>query len=395
MKSKLLIIGVFVILIAGMTLGQTWDFTKRLTYTSGKSSQIESAVDSGNGLHIVWANAVPGNFEIFWKMGLIGGTGVWTVPKRLTFNSGPSLFPSICIGKDDYIHVVWEDETVGNREIYHKFSTDNGNTWSMPERLSWTSGYTGNAHISSSGDTRVHLFYTDESTGDREIYYKQFDSKTKTWGTPKRLTFSSGDAEYPCGTSVQGDIHVVWQDDSNGNNELFHKLSTDNGLSWSSPTRITYNSGQSSLPRLVGFNPSGTTDSYLHLSWSDDTSGANEIYYKKWLGTTGTWQGLKRLTWVPTDAKIPTIAVDSNHSIHVIYALGCPVLQDLFHKKSLDIGDKWSSVTRLTWTSSSGSSSTPNLVISPLNDDLLLVYTRTLSPNNNECFFKRGSQETK
>jgi len=47
----------------------------------------------------------------------------WTPAKRLSRTSGESLAPAMATDSANTIHVVWEDDSPGNHEIYYK----NGN----------------------------------------------------------------------------------------------------------------------------------------------------------------------------------------------------------------------------------------------------------------------------
>jgi len=44
--------------------------------------------------------------------------------KRLTYTSGFSGSPAIAVQSANKLHVVWEDNTTGNFELYYKKSTD-------------------------------------------------------------------------------------------------------------------------------------------------------------------------------------------------------------------------------------------------------------------------------
>jgi hypothetical protein len=58
--------------------------------------------------------------------------------------------------------------------------------------------------------------------------------------------------------------------------DLYHKKSTDGGVSWSGSTRLTYNEGNSNFPTLAK-----TSQSALHVLWQDTTPGKDEIYHSK------------------------------------------------------------------------------------------------------------------
>ena len=47
--------------------GVNWSGLQRLTWNSGDSNHPSLASDSANGIHLVWYDSSPGNFEIFYK----------------------------------------------------------------------------------------------------------------------------------------------------------------------------------------------------------------------------------------------------------------------------------------------------------------------------------------
>ncbi len=58
-----------------------------------------------------------GNEEIYYKKSTDGGT-TWK-QKRLTWNSGESILPVIAVDSSGNFHVVWEDDSPGNDEIFY------------------------------------------------------------------------------------------------------------------------------------------------------------------------------------------------------------------------------------------------------------------------------------
>ena len=78
-------------------------------------------------------------------------------------------------------------------------------------------------------------------------------------------------------------VHVIWYDDRDGNFEIYYKRSTNGGVSWGTDTRLTNNSGNSIAPSLA------VSGSVLHIVWYDDRDGNNEIYYKRSTDDGITW----------------------------------------------------------------------------------------------------------
>lgn len=201
---------------------------------------------------------------------------IWEPIKRLTWTAGGSYYPAIATDSSDNIHVVWFDETPGNDEIYYKKSTDGGTTWST-RRLTWNSGVSVNPDIALDSNGDIHVVWQDFSPGNAEIFYQKSTDGGTSWSS-KRLTWNSSSSEFPdISVDSLGDIHVVWQDDSPGNGEVFYKKSADDGVSWMTKRlTLTNTQGNSTYPALTS-----DSSSRIHVVWRDDVYSNWEIYYIK------------------------------------------------------------------------------------------------------------------
>ena len=68
--------------------------------------------------YFVWQGDTNGGQDIFLKSSKITGSN-HSYRINLSNNSGISECPSITISKNGF-HVVWEDDTPGNHEIFYK-----------------------------------------------------------------------------------------------------------------------------------------------------------------------------------------------------------------------------------------------------------------------------------
>jgi hypothetical protein len=117
--------------------GLSWT-RKRLTWTFGISYQPAIAADSGSNIHVVWQEYFRWpNYEIYYKKSTDGGAS-WIVTKRLSWSAGTSINPDVVVDTGGNIHVVWQDDTIGNNDVYYKRSTNGGVSWST-KKLSWNS----------------------------------------------------------------------------------------------------------------------------------------------------------------------------------------------------------------------------------------------------------------
>jgi hypothetical protein len=173
LKMRKLFVALIVIsmLISFNLNGQTWSGLTRLTWNPGDSYWPIIAADSGSGIHVVWGDYSTGNSEIFYKKSTNNGS-TWSGLNRLTWNSGDSWLPSVTADSSSGIHVVWDDGTPGNREIYYKRSTDSGASWSGITRLTWNSGESYYPSIAGDSSSGCHTAWCDETPGNFDIYYK-------------------------------------------------------------------------------------------------------------------------------------------------------------------------------------------------------------------------------
>ena len=174
------------------------------------------------------------------------------------------------------VYIFWHDDTPGNFEIFFKKSTDNGVTWGGNNRLTWNKGNSWYAAVAIDSSNNLHLTYYDNSIVNHEIYYKKSTDGGTSWSPLTRLTWTSGNSYHPRITvDTYGQIHVVWYDSTPGNSEIYYKMSAG-GTSFSGLKRLTYTSGESWDPFVIH---DSTAD--IHVIWNDATSGNHEIYYKK------------------------------------------------------------------------------------------------------------------
>jgi Neuraminidase (sialidase) len=355
-----------------------WSAAKRLTWTSGQSQFPDIAVDSSKAIHLVWEDDTPGNTEIYYKRSTDGGA-TWSAAKRLTWTSEGSYAPAIAVDSSNTIHVVWGEYTPGT-EIYYIRSTDGGANWSPIKRLTWTSGWSGDADMVILSDDTIHVVWDDYTPGQSEIYYLRSTDGGANWSAVKRLTWNSGWSYDPAIESNKT-IHLVWSDNTPGNSEIYYKRSTDGGATWSAAKRLTWTLDHSYVPAIAIDSKSA-----VHMVWKDKAAGSDEIFYKSSADGGTTWSAAKRLTWTALDSNAPAIGVDSIDTLRLVWHGSTPGNYEIFAKSSTDGGKTWSSSQRLTWTP--GSSVWPAIAID--SDNVIHVVWQDDTPGNNEIYYKTG-----
>ncbi len=292
-------------------------------------------------VHVVWADFRDGNFEIYYKGSPDGGS-TWGTDIRQTNNTAGSLTPTVAV-MDSVVHILWGDQRDGNGEIYYKSSTDAGVTWGVDTRLTNSSGDSFSPTVALSGAV-VHLAWVDRrDNGYSEIYYKRSTNRGVSWGGDTRLTTADSlHSEYPS-LSVSGqDVHLVWSDQRNGiTGEIYYKRSLDGGSNWEVDTRLTNNTGYSRYPSV------SVSGRLVHVLWQDERDGNSEIYHRRSTDGGGTWGSETRLTSNSSVSENPSSST-SGSVVHVVWQDQRQFNQEIYYKRSVDDGATWGADTRLT-----------------------------------------------
>ncbi|MFA7360062.1 MAG: T9SS type A sorting domain-containing protein [Candidatus Kapaibacterium sp.] len=294
--------------------GVNWGADTRLTNNSFTSYNPSISV-SGSVLHVLWYDNRDGNNEIYYKRSLDGGS-TWGSDTRLTSDSNAvsKYDPSVAVS-GAVVHVVWHDNRSSNNEIYYKRSADGGASWSPDSALTHNTANSNNSHVEAYGST-VHVVWTDSRDGNEEIYYNRSDNAGISWGLDTRLTNNTLGSNNPS-ISVSGMfVNVVWQDNRDGNWEIYHKHSFDAGTNWGTDTRLTNNTSASYSPSVLVY--AAPPALAVHVVWYDNRDGNDEIYYKQSIDGGNTWSTDTRLTNNNSNSSDPSVAV-SGSIVHVVW----------------------------------------------------------------------------
>jgi BNR repeat-containing family member len=381
MKRSGLVITALGIFFMAQAARADWTAAQRLTWTVGLSFGPAVAVNSSNTIHIVWYDNTPGNSEIYYKKSTNGGAS-WGANRRLTWTAGYSSDPSIAVDSGGSLHVAWGDDTPGNNEVYYKRSTDGGTTWNTAKRLTWTAGQSYGPVIAGDSKSGLYVVWYDDTPGNDEIYCRKSADGGTSWGAVQRLTWTSGNSRSPSIAIGPSDaVHVVWEDYSPGNVELYYKRSADGGASWSAAQRITWTSGSSGSPSIAI-----DSSNAIHVVWAAEIPGDLELFYKKSTNGGDDWGTAQRLTWNSGSSSSPSMAIDSGQAIHIVWMDSTPGDPEIYYRKSTNGGAAWSSVQRLTWNS--GNSYFPVMAID--STDTIHIVWRDDTPGNIELYYKSG-----
>ena len=121
--------------------------------------------------------------------------------------------------------------------------------WTGMKRITWTAAMSEHSAVAVGPGSAIHVVWVEYVGGvNEEIYYKMSSDGGATWSASARLTYNSGFSRAPAiAVDSVGRAHVVWYDSSSSNWELYYKRRTAAGV-WSIPKRLTYTSKKSEYP---------------------------------------------------------------------------------------------------------------------------------------------------
>ena len=130
-------------------------------------------------------------------------------------------------------YVVWEDETLGNDEIFFRASQGLGTI-----NVSNNTGSSENPQIATSGNN-VYVTWEDTTpAGNLDIFFAASNNNGTSFGTPINLSNNTGNSEDPQIAASGNNVYVTWQDNTPGNIDIFFAASNNNGTSFGTSNKL-------------------------------------------------------------------------------------------------------------------------------------------------------------
>ncbi|UCG42803.1 MAG: exo-alpha-sialidase [candidate division WOR-3 bacterium] len=379
MRRPALVLTVGVFLLTSLSVGQ-WGPDIRLT-NDGSASRLgynnaRNLAAGGETLHVVWSDTRDGNEEIYYKRSNNAGRD-WQADVRLSNATGSSWYPAVAATGND-VHVIWKDDRTGTRLIYHRCSTDGGQSWSETQCLSDTLILTGNPALAAT-ERAVHLVCHRFDNEVNRICYRRSEDRGSTWSSPLELSPDSI-SSWIASIAVSGaDVHVVWSSDQDGDQEVYYRRSTDHGESWGEGVRITSDTAPSVNVAVA------STGTDVHIVWQYVcTPGQSHLRHAVSTDRGTTWQASAQLTTVPTQWMRPTIAA-SGGFVHIVTNL-CRPSEELYYWLSTDRGSSWEPEYVLT-PDDSATSICPFIALSV---PIVHVVWEEYRDGNSEIYYKQN-----
>jgi len=237
---------------------------------------------------------------------------------------------------DGVLHAVYyRNDEFYKSQIYHAYSSDEGETWTE-EALTSGSYHQLEPSIAVDSNDNLHVVwsgYSESSPDLRQIRYRKYDG---SWGDISDLTSGYYTQDYPSIAIDSNDyLHIVWNGNHSESATYYQIRYIKYTTSWSGITNLTSAS-------YSNYEPSIAIDGndYLHIVWAGDN-----IEYRKF---TDSWQDIVKLEDSEYYQDCPCIAVDGNNYVHVVWYGNHSGSTHYFQIRYRKYTDSWQTIENIT-----------------------------------------------
>jgi len=384
--------------------GITFGTPVNLSDNPGLSSSPQISV-SGSNVFVVWTDDSDGlGSEIFFSRSTDGGTTFNGsldpsdpgIPVNLSNNAVEDASPQLAESGGNLI-VAWIEDSGVVGEIFYTLSSDDGASFGTPVNLSNTTlGFSRQPRMATSG-TNIVVVWNDDEVGNEEIYFSQSTDSGLTFngsldpnvpGPPINLSNNAGLSQIPKIAMSGSNLFVVWQDFTPGNDDIFYTHSTDGG--------VTFNGGYPGTPINLSdnFDLSGAPDieaagTNVYVTWHDLTPGNIEIFFRSSDDSGTTFDAVKNLSSNSDFSVDPRIAA-SGTNVYVVWQDFTPLNLEVFFKASDDNGANFGGIVNL---SNDVFDSGFNVELEILGNDAHVVWPND-GPFGFDVMYRKGSQSS-
>jgi hypothetical protein len=181
-------------------------------------------------------------------------------------------YPQLTLS-ESIAHVGWITNLTHTERFSARYVRHEGETGLHARVLEAVEGHSLR-HMSIACDGELVVACWAKMEGDLwEVFWRRSTDGGFTWSGQAEPLSSSGVGAWQPDVAVFGErIYVAWEDYRNGNAEIYGKLSSDSGVTWSKDFRITHQESFSIKPEVAALK------SRAYVVWQDFRDGNWEIY---------------------------------------------------------------------------------------------------------------------
>lgn len=331
------------------------------------------------------------------------------LPLSTTTPETPSRTAKLALDGDGRLHAFWSDDCSGVEgcevtadniipgDILHRV-LDN-QVWGPVERVSSdvNDGDSRSPDVAADAEGNLHLVWTDDGNidgfgGDLDVYYRQYDLASDTWGPVQTVSVGEEDASQEPAVAVtsDGSVHVVWETTDGQLGTIRYARRNNNGQ-WTMPASLsdTNAARDARLPDITA-----DPQDRLYVVWQEDFSPDRFTFDNDILLTVAEDNNFGPRVVVSDnildgDSRLPQIVSDSQSRIHIAWRDTSTIFNsgendDIFHRVYTHSDQNFTDYRLVTTMPRDALSDEVAINIDPATDDLYVVWSSLDDPNSLE-----------
>ncbi|MEN6575342.1 MAG: putative Ig domain-containing protein [Phycisphaerales bacterium] len=230
-----------------------------------------TAGDAAGNIWAAW-HAGPEDARDIYVARLRAGQDVFDAPVQVTTDSGDQCNPDIALAHDGSLFVVWQDNRRGNWDVFLS-TTSNGETFTRETLIEDSDNNQTEPVVAVDGasPSRAYVAWQDDRNGNQDIFVASSTNVFASMTTSAVTTNTANQTSPDMAVDAANTAYLVWTDSRNGQADIYGAAST---ASWANVPLVTGDGGQTHP--AVAATPGS---SVLHLLWVNDVSGDADVYY--------------------------------------------------------------------------------------------------------------------
>jgi len=235
-------------------------------------------------VYVTWEGIVPVdnsyNFQVFLRVSNdYGATFGETI--NISESAGEAREPQIAAeGKNVYI--VWQDNTLGNNDIFLRTSSDHGHTFGKPVNISNSSRDSNSPHLTIS-DEQLFILWSDQSYGNSDILLARITTEEPFSANIINISRDKALSTNPQLALTGQHVYVIWESQEVTAStmgvpirDIMFRSSNDRGVSFAPPLRLSTNVIDSMEPDVAAAGED------VYVVWaSSNANGFLNIFFRK------------------------------------------------------------------------------------------------------------------
>lgn len=346
-----------------------------------------SVAIEGSNVYVVWTYLGSNTGDIFFTRSTdLGDT--WSVPVNLSDDVNPCFYPEVRVDAG-VVYVSWEESTATATEVMFRRSPDGGVSFEPEVNLSSSLGRSGFPKLETQGGN-VFVLWEDESDGDADLFLRRSLDQGQTFEPVVDLSNDVGNSVHSA-LAVDGSVVVVaWTDFGAQLGEIQLRRSGDSGASFGAPLNLSNTvDSVSQWPQL------DVEGSDVHVVWEDDAALKVDVYYARSQDGGVSFEPERNLSegQIGTSARPLVVALDP--ALLVSWIDDTAGDFDVLVARSKDGGDKFTKPKNLSRKGKFGPAERQAVVIAPhkkpgkAGRGVIAFEWQTRDPANREIFATR------